>query len=287
MKNIFTLSTLFVVCIALAGCSDSDDGGGGGGGGQDLSPATFDITGSWQITANVSTSSPLCASENGVTDTYAANFNVNGNTLTGTVNGVSGNGTVDGSTVTITVSYAQDGGTTTETITGTITDCGSMSGTSSWNWSSSDGSCQGTATWTGVRVGACPGSGGGGNTSTPFTLACRTGLNVPIDEGAGIVNALTVGPGSCDTVYWSYVIEAGSLMLYEEDLLIRLQSPGGTTVTLFDGPGVFGFFGEGSTNAFSGENPEGNWGLIVEDTFVTDPDDDDPHLKSWCLSGTP
>jgi len=142
LKRIAGVGLLAGSSVLLVSC-----GGGGGGG---LVAPVCDASGNWDIGAYITTSSSYCASDNGTYKYITAVITQSGNTLNVTVSGTTFTGTISGSTVSWRGSYPDTGGTTSETLSGTVdATCSTITGTTSWTWTDGTGSCSGSTSFTG------------------------------------------------------------------------------------------------------------------------------------------
>lgn len=131
---------------------------GCGGGGSDT-PATVDLTGSWEVTETITEADGVCADNLGDTFTWSADVVQTGNSATVTITGGDNvgtvfTGTISGSTIDWQGTYPTAGGTTTVTGSNVEATNTSLVGTASWEWSDSDNSCTGTTRLSGNKTGA-------------------------------------------------------------------------------------------------------------------------------------
>jgi hypothetical protein len=108
--------------------------------------ATYDATGSWTYTTSnnwVNSGNAGCyASYDETTGVYITQ---SGNNVSVEIDGQSFTGTVSGATYTGTASYAEEGGTTTVTVTFSLTSNSEGAGTVEWSWSGGTYYCNGGA----------------------------------------------------------------------------------------------------------------------------------------------
>jgi hypothetical protein len=119
-------------------------------GGADLSlsknsaSTPYDATGAWTYTTSgnwVNAGTAGCSADSNETLTVTATQS--GTSVSVVIRGQSYSGTVSGATYTGTASWPEDGGTTTETVTFTLTSDSVGSGTVVWSWSDGAESCNG------------------------------------------------------------------------------------------------------------------------------------------------
>jgi len=122
-------------------CATTQPGGG-------CDAAAFNlVSGTWRFTW---TSGPnTCGSPEGVQSSWNYELVQNGSSITASPDY---SGTLCGNTLTLNGTYAEDGGTTTETITATVSSATAWSGTSNWTWSVSGYSCSGQYSITGSKL---------------------------------------------------------------------------------------------------------------------------------------
>lgn len=107
------------------------------------------LTGSWRITGEVD--ARACGEGIQATDEIAT-VTVDGNQVTVTYRGITRAGLLDADTIRYSVSYPDDGGTTSETGTIIINSLTSITGKQSWNWTDGRFSCSGTGTFSGTKI---------------------------------------------------------------------------------------------------------------------------------------
>jgi hypothetical protein len=128
----------------------------------DATTLAYDATGTWTYTETSAWDNcdPAQPESGTVTVTQTGNYvelvDGEGHTFTGTVSG---------STYTLSGTYPEDFGTTSEDIIFTLSSDTSGSGTSSWTWTGSGGPCNGGSVFTVTKQAPPPPSGGGGGSS--------------------------------------------------------------------------------------------------------------------------
>jgi len=133
-KIAFVLPVILVIMLVAAKCPFKDD--------------CEDVMGSWSIT-EVSDETDC---DGGIyTYHYTATITQDDCDITVTIAGESYSGEVDGDDIEWTGSYSEGGGTTTTTISLTVSG-DSVSGTASWTWTDGFDSCSGTSTITGSKL---------------------------------------------------------------------------------------------------------------------------------------
>jgi len=119
--------------------------------------------------------------------------------------------------------------------------------------------------------------------------ACRTpALAIPDDDPAGVADVLSVSVPQAVVTSLSVYVDITHTC--RDDLLVRLTSPEGTTVTLHARSGgladdLVGWYPAelapaGDLGAFAGDPLSGDWTLFVADELMLD----SGTLNSWCLS---
>ena len=125
------------------GTDDGDDTGTDDG--DDTTTATFDATGEWTATTSNhwvdQGNSGGCSA--GSDETYYMELSQTGNSVVLTGNDRDYQGTVSGSDYTCSASYAEDGGTTTERVTFTLSSDSTGSGKVTWDWADGVFYCSG------------------------------------------------------------------------------------------------------------------------------------------------
>ncbi len=111
-------------------------------------------------------------------------------------------------------------------------------------------------------------------------------LSIPDGETSGVSTSINV---SLDKELTSIKVDLDLTHTYVGDLIVRLTSPAGTTVTLHDRSGgsndnIVGTYPDGLTpaeslDAFLGENMQGDWTLFVSDNAGWDTGT----INEWCL----
>ena len=143
-KTMFLFFTLLLLSFAmvLTNCGDDD----GGDGPTVCNDPTVDVNGTWAITENEKPNTcgdglesfNLHAVQSGknvtVTDDYSNEFS----------------GTVCGNVLSYSGSYPDEGGTTTISLTATVSG-NSVSGSATWSWTDGYDDCSGTTVFTGAK----------------------------------------------------------------------------------------------------------------------------------------
>ncbi len=143
---------------------------GGGGGGGDPQPPEVDLSGSWEITEVVSSSTNQC--DDGPQAPYTVQVDQDGNGLTVTAPAGRFTGTISGRTVSWTGSYPEDGGTTTIRSMSLQATATSLTGSASWSWTDGTVSCSGTTQVSGRKTGGVGGAHGSGATTGELLFVC-------------------------------------------------------------------------------------------------------------------
>lgn len=149
MKRLFSIMILVLsVAFLLSACG----GGGGGGGGAQLPPPAANLSGTWDWSGTVNTNSCRATpysdtSWSGIIDHPAESNTFTLTSLTQNFVLTSAQGTISGSSITLSASYADNGGTSSFTFSGTLDSSHTtIDGTSTWTWIKDGGSsqCNGT-----------------------------------------------------------------------------------------------------------------------------------------------
>jgi hypothetical protein len=168
-----TLPYLCLVGVIVLGLMTIVGTGGGGGGGSAPSPTTCEnVAGTWNTTEVVDARD---CGEGTYTEYPTYTVTQTGCNITVTRSGVTVSGTVNGNTINWTGSYPEDGGTTYDTVSLTISG-DNLSGSSSWTWTDNTDptdTCSGTTQVSGTRT-----SGGG----TGVSLADLAGTWYGVQE---------------------------------------------------------------------------------------------------------
>lgn len=159
MKKIIYSTLAVFIFLVITSCDSGGGGGDGGSGsgsgdggsGSSLPAAPIgDISGTWKV-SEVSTSPTA-----GCSNIYNYNITVSQNGNKATVTDAGGNvfrGTLSGNKLTWSGSYPEAPGTTTANVTATIgANCSSFKATSTWSYSETGFSCNGTSEVSGLRV---------------------------------------------------------------------------------------------------------------------------------------
>lgn len=146
MKKILGL-VILMAAVSFAGC--------GGGGGTTPLPPTVDLTGTWQVTEEI-TSAQGCDVV-GEVSTWTAEVVQSGNNITVTITagdnvGATFTGIISGNTINWTGSYPTAGGTTNVTGSNVTATDTTLSGTANWTWSDGYDSCSGQTSVTGTKL---------------------------------------------------------------------------------------------------------------------------------------
>lgn len=141
--KVLRFALLLLLVLPFAGCSDDDDPAG------PAAPADFDITGTWSVSETVDATA---CGEGTQTDTWSMTATQTGNALTVTTPVGTFTGTVSGSDVNWSGSFPEDGGTTTISLSATLSGGDDFAGTSTWSWTDGIDSCGGTSVFTGTRT---------------------------------------------------------------------------------------------------------------------------------------
>ena len=125
-----------------------------------ITSPTYDATGTWNYsTFNVWTD---CPGDDVSPETGSVTITQSGNSFEVTDEDGTFAGSVSGATYTYTASYAEDGGTVTETTTFTLTSSTSGSGNTTWDWTDGIISCSGGHEFSTTKQAAGDGGGGSG-----------------------------------------------------------------------------------------------------------------------------
>lgn len=162
MNKISKGIALAFLSIFIAACSGGGSRGGGTPGTDGTVTPIGDLSGQWNITETIRTSS--CGKGDigtSIRNTY--NVTQNNSSISVTTTGKSFSGLISGNNVSMTGSNPEDGGTTAASIDLTVgSSCNTISGSSTWGWSGSGTSCSGTTELRGTRTTAT----GCGNTGS-------------------------------------------------------------------------------------------------------------------------
>jgi hypothetical protein len=102
--------------------------------------ATYDATGTWSFSTSNCWNN--CGDQN-TNETGSINIIQTGNSVTAIRDGIDYTGTVNGAFYTMSATYPEEGGTTEETVTFTLSSATSGSGSITWTWSQGGYSCNG------------------------------------------------------------------------------------------------------------------------------------------------
>lgn len=149
-----TVTVTFTLTSDSAGSGIVEWSWAGGGyscnGGADISlskntgPTTYDATGTWTFTTSdnwVNAGTAGCSAD--ADETLTVTVTQSGTTVSVVIRGETYSGTVSGATYTGSATYPEDGGTTTTTVTFTLTSNTAGSGTVVWSWTDGAESCNG------------------------------------------------------------------------------------------------------------------------------------------------
>lgn len=161
---------------------------------------TYDATGTWNYSTTNNWNNCGEPPDPDVTNTMTITQTGNSVTAVDNLTGRTYTGTVSGANYSVSATFPEDGGTTSDTINFALSSNTSGSGTASWSWSGSGFSCSGgrQQNLTKVGVGANP---------SPNIKANGSDGPVTTTNNLSVTVALNPGSGSGNNADWWVVIE--------------------------------------------------------------------------------